>query len=190
MLERLADMLRKEDSRGGFEANADMLSISGMTLEQFAGLMDGLGYRAERGEREKVRSQSTAEDDAVVSEAVEAGAETAPKDSVPEKDDPNIETPPKEATQTDAPEPKPVDENEGPTIEVFFKFTWGGTRGRQQQRPDRKPQSKARPRSKPRPKSEARDKPKNFQARPPKKDRIDPDNPFAQALMGLKDKGS
>ena len=55
MLERLADMLRAQDSRRGFEATADMLSITGMTLEQFAGLMQGLGYRAERGEREKVK---------------------------------------------------------------------------------------------------------------------------------------
>jgi ferredoxin len=28
-----------------------MLSITGMTLEQFADLMEGLGYKAERGER-------------------------------------------------------------------------------------------------------------------------------------------
>ena len=55
MLERLADMLRGEDSRGGFEAKADMLSISGMTLEQFADLMEGLGYRAEKAERAKVK---------------------------------------------------------------------------------------------------------------------------------------
>ena len=38
MLERL-DLLRVQDSRGGFEATADMLSITGMTLEQFANLM-------------------------------------------------------------------------------------------------------------------------------------------------------
>ena len=49
MLERLADMLRSEDSRGGFEAKADMLSITGMTLEQFADLMQGLGYKGEKG---------------------------------------------------------------------------------------------------------------------------------------------
>jgi len=55
MLERLADLLRAQDSRGGFEANADMLSITGMTLEQFADLMQGLGYRGEKGERNKVR---------------------------------------------------------------------------------------------------------------------------------------
>ncbi len=55
MLERLADQLRAEDSRGGFEAKADMLSITGMTLEQFADLMQGLGYRADKGERVKVK---------------------------------------------------------------------------------------------------------------------------------------
>ncbi len=67
MLERLADMLRDRDSRGGFEANPDMLSITGLTLEQFAGLMQGLGYRAERGERPKQKPAP----------AETAGAETA-----------------------------------------------------------------------------------------------------------------
>ncbi|QBX36074.1 disulfide oxidoreductase [Paracoccus liaowanqingii] len=56
MLERLADLLRAQDTRGGFEANPDMLSITGMTLEQFSGLMQGLGYAAERGERPKVKA--------------------------------------------------------------------------------------------------------------------------------------
>ena len=56
MLERLADMLRGKDTRGGFEATADMLSITGLTLEQFADLMGGLGYRADRGERPKVKA--------------------------------------------------------------------------------------------------------------------------------------
>ena len=56
MAERLADMLRNQDTRGGFEANADMLSITGMTLEQFADLMQGLGYRAEKSERIKVKA--------------------------------------------------------------------------------------------------------------------------------------
>jgi len=57
MLERLADQLRAEDSRGGFEAKADMLSITGMTLEQFADLMQGLGYRFVRAERVKVKTK-------------------------------------------------------------------------------------------------------------------------------------
>ncbi|MBK5925932.1 helicase, partial [Rhodobaculum claviforme] len=55
MLERLADMLRARDARAGFEASADMLSITGLTLEQFADLMQGLGYRAERAERPRLR---------------------------------------------------------------------------------------------------------------------------------------
>ena len=72
MLERLADMLRAEDSRGGFEANPDMLSITGMTLEQFADLMKGLGDNAERGERAKVKPAP-----AEGSEASEATSEDA-----------------------------------------------------------------------------------------------------------------
>ena len=53
MLERLADMIRPMDVRGGFEATQDMLSITGCTLEQFADLMSGLGYLGQRGERPK-----------------------------------------------------------------------------------------------------------------------------------------
>ncbi|MEM6973320.1 MAG: helicase-related protein [Pseudomonadota bacterium] len=53
MLERLADMLRPMDVRGGFEATPDMLSITGCTLAQFAELMDGLGFQGEKGERPK-----------------------------------------------------------------------------------------------------------------------------------------
>ncbi|MGR3485866.1 MAG: helicase-related protein [Paracoccaceae bacterium] len=75
MLERLADQLRGQDDRGGFEAVPDMLSITGLTLEQFAGLMTGLGYRAERGERPKVRAPKAAP----VEGAAEAGAAPAPE---------------------------------------------------------------------------------------------------------------
>ncbi|MEL6978445.1 MAG: helicase-related protein [Pseudomonadota bacterium] len=53
MLERLADLIRPLDARGGFEASPEMLSLTGATLEQFAEMMEGLGYRAERGERPK-----------------------------------------------------------------------------------------------------------------------------------------
>ena len=47
--------------RGGFEATADMLSITGLTLEQFANLMEGLGYAAEKGERPKVKAAPVVE---------------------------------------------------------------------------------------------------------------------------------
>jgi ATP-dependent RNA helicase SUPV3L1/SUV3 len=56
MLERLADILRTKDSRVGFEATPDMLSITGMTLEQFVDLMGGLGYKGEKAERVKVKA--------------------------------------------------------------------------------------------------------------------------------------
>jgi ATP-dependent RNA helicase SUPV3L1/SUV3 len=56
MLERLADLLRKEDSKNGFEATPDMLSITGMSHEQFASLMSGLGYKVKKGERQKVKT--------------------------------------------------------------------------------------------------------------------------------------
>ena len=61
MLERLADLLRARDSRAGFEAAPEMLSITGMTLEQFADLMQGLGYAAEKGERAKQRAAGAVE---------------------------------------------------------------------------------------------------------------------------------
>ena len=102
MLERLADMLRTRDSRAGFEAVPEMLSITGMTLEQFADLMQGLGYTAERGERVKTRPaapvEMTAEEIAARAAAAAAGArivatetetpetepaETAPTESAP-----------------------------------------------------------------------------------------------------------
>jgi len=91
MLERLADMLRAEDSRGGFEAKADMLSITGMTLDQFADLMQGLGYRAEKGERDKVKpAPAAAPADASAAEGVDPvaapEAATAATGAAPEAD--------------------------------------------------------------------------------------------------------
>ena len=93
MLERLADLLRAKDSRAGFEATPDMLSITGMTLEQFADLMAGLGYKGEKAERAKGKTEAKAEakpamtapDAAVVVDAsaapsgAEAAAATAPE---------------------------------------------------------------------------------------------------------------
>ncbi|MEX0310512.1 MAG: helicase-related protein, partial [Tateyamaria sp.] len=223
MLERLADMLRAEDSRGGFEAKADMLSITGMTLEQFAGLMEGLGYRAEKGERERVKatdqvvSTDAAPDatdqpvmDAAQADMPAAEAETPPPADVAEGTEdiadagqaPIIE----EAAETPAVEAAVPTNSEteldpgtapdaaaaGPETEVFYTFTWGRSAGGNR-RPNQggKPRSKGGPKGKPKGKGPRRDggnKPQNFSARPPKKEKaIDPDNPFAAALMGLKD---
>lgn len=149
MLERLADMLRDKDSRNGFEANPDMLSITGMTLEQFADLMTGLGYKADKGEREKVKPE-------VAAPAADAEATTEPVEpAVPEMD-------------------------------VFYTFTWAGRGARQNARPagkSDKPRGKGKPKGKP---QRGGDKPQNFQSKPRAEKKIDPDNPFAEALAGLK----
>ncbi|NNL19360.1 MAG: disulfide oxidoreductase, partial [Boseongicola sp.] len=172
MLERLADMLRKEDSRGGFEANADMLSITGMTLEQFANLMEGLGYTATRGEREKVKVIVTPE---AAAPAAETPAEENPAEPIEAAAEPLTE---------DVPE-VPVED----TTEVFYTFAWGGNRGRQQQRQNARPQGKqgGKPKGKGKPRGKpGGNSPRKFEARPPRKEKaIDPDNPFAAALMGL-----
>lgn len=144
MLERLADQLRSEDSRGGgFEAKPDMLSITGMTLEQFADLMQGLGYKAEKGEREKVKgppSETPAKDAAGGEEAKPAEtAEDAPAKAAPEAD-----VAPAEEAQAAEAEAKPAegeavakgeaaaDPPAEPVMEVFYTFTWGGGFGRRQ----------------------------------------------------------
>jgi ATP-dependent RNA helicase SUPV3L1/SUV3 len=174
MLERLADLLRAEDSRGGFEAKPDMLSITGMTLEQFADLMQGLGYAAEKGERAKQR---------VVAEAVAADvAETA-------------DAQPADAAEIGDAAKAPA-EAAAPETEVFYTFTWGRKPKQRDNAPRRrdakgdgqKPRGKGKPKGG-KPGRPDQNKAKSFQARPEKKERpIDPDNPFAAALMGLKGK--
>ncbi len=169
MLERLADMLRDKDSRAGFEANPDMLSITGMTLEQFADLMTGLGYKAEKGEREKVKAAAAAAEPAT--DAAVAAAPDAPADNGA----PAEETPAAPAAEVS---------DTGPEMEVFYTFTWGGRAGR-----PARPQATNRPRGKGKPKGKPQgggNKPQTFQAKPKREKQIDPDNPFAAALAGFK----
>ncbi|WP_170764435.1 helicase-related protein [Ruegeria lacuscaerulensis] len=195
MLERLADMLRAEDSRGGFEAKPDMLSITGMTLDQFADLMQGLGYKAERGEREKVKPAPV---ETSVTEAAEQPV--AEETAAPEVEPAEVATPaeaPTEATDSiEAATEAPASDE--PEVEVFYTFTWGRQRqaNRGPRREQRQGQGKGKPRGKPqdgrgKPQGKKGGKPqgsKSFSSRPPKKEKaIDPDNPFAAALMGLKD---
>jgi ATP-dependent RNA helicase SUPV3L1/SUV3 len=250
MLERLADLLRAQDSRGGFEANADMLSITGMTLEQFADLMQGLGYRGEKGERNKVRradevvaetsepSGVPGEDEPVFDAAREEEATPAAtvdpaatppaadvvtgseaiddegfapvnEDPAPvEVDDQIAETPEEEILPGTAPDEALA----GPETEVFYTFTWAGNRNNRGPRREgggnrerdgggRDGQKNARgkggaPRGKGGPggKKGKGGKPqgdkgaKTYESRPRKEQKIDPDNPFAAALMGFKGK--
>ena len=76
-------------------------------------------------------------------------------------------------------------------MEVFYTFTWARPARRQNNE-----RSRGKGKPAPRGKKPAReggkggktDKAQNFSARPPRKEKpIDPDNPFAAALMGLKD---
>jgi ATP-dependent RNA helicase SUPV3L1/SUV3 len=141
MLERLADMLRGEDSRGGFEAKPDMLSITGMTLEQFADLMQGLGYRAEKGERVKVKKPQ-ADAPAAAAPAAEAGATEEAAAEGTEAAAEQVDAPvaadaageaveAAEATPAVAEGDVAADAAEAdaePEMEVFFTFTWGRTR--------------------------------------------------------------
>ncbi len=210
MLERLADMLRGEDSRSGFEAKADMLSITGMTLEQFADLMEGLGYKAERGERIKVKPVDQIMQEAPGIEPVPETIEDAVNQIEDEglapiaetiEPDPEIHAEIPEMSETEVEPGTPADAI-APSVEpeVYYTFTWaararrsnppattrpeGGARGKPQEARG-KPRGKGKPKGGDRPAkgNEA----KSFSAKPePKKDRIDPDNPFAAALMGLK----
>lgn len=124
MLERLADLLRAQDTRGGFEANPDMLSITGMTLEQFAGLMQGLGYAAEKGERPKVKPVETP----VVSPAPEGEGSDAPlteEESVLAAETRakwEAEQAEKRAAEGEAPEGDA--EPAAPEMEQFYTFRW------------------------------------------------------------------
>ncbi|MDO5621604.1 MAG: helicase-related protein [Paracoccus sp. (in: a-proteobacteria)] len=138
MLERLADLLRGQDSRAGFEANPDMLSITGMTLEQFADLMGGLGYRAEKGERPKAKPE------------VAPTPEIAPSDA-PLTEDESVFAEQKRA-EWDAEQAarKAADAEAGaegdavpepfeaaPEVETFYTFTWAPRPRGGQQRPRR-----------------------------------------------------
>ncbi|MCW3784063.1 helicase-related protein [Defluviimonas salinarum] len=188
MLERLADILRGQDSKAGFEANPDMLSITGMTLEQFADLMAGLGYKGEKGEREKVRS-----------EPVAAPAEEGQSANPITEEEAALQT----VTETEvfytftwAPRPRAPRGERGERPErgrrndrgprEGAEKREGKPRGDRAERGDRggKP-GKGKPGAKGKRDEQGG---RQFESRPPKKDRIDPDNPFAAALMGLKDK--
>ena len=187
MAERLADMLRTQNTRGGFEATADMLSITGMTLEQFANLMQGLGYRSERAERVKVKSVSVV--DAVANEETVSAAETETENK-PLSVESLQEVAPEIALTPEVELEKLVE------MEIFYTFAWGARRS---ERKADAPGKNTKPRGKSHQDKGAKGKgsknqrhntkAESPQARPPKQEKpIDPDNPFAAALMGFNKK--
>ncbi len=227
MLERLADMLRDRDSRAGFEATADMLSITGMTLDQFANLMTGLGYKAEKGERAKVKPVLASDDPQTppAETPVEIPGDL-PQETPVESPGEGPDTGPNEIPG-DMPQETPIPDQQAapetvPELESFYTFTWGARPAARRERPqgqgrrsaeapaaDRakgdRPRGDGKPRGdkgkakgkggdrgegkgdrgdryKPQPGS----KPAVAEARPRQEKKIDPDNPFAAALMGFK----
>ena len=164
MLERLADILRQKDSRGGFEATPDMLSITGMTLDQFADLMAGLGYKGEKGERPKVKAPEPAAPPAeAIDEAIEAAA--AAGQPIPEEVSLLAPVP-------DGPEAPPAEggEEAAPAeMEAFVTFTWA-PRPRFQ-RPERGPRGEGgRPEGQPRRDRPQGDKPQGNRPRGERKE--------------------
>jgi len=218
-----------------------------MTLEQFADLMQGLGYKAEKGERAKVKpadvvvaeEPNPVEDDTPVMDVSgntpegllpDAQEEPAPADVADpvaqledkgeapvsaEPAEPVAETPVPDTPEEELlPGETPDAAIAGPEMEAFYTFTWAPNRGarRGQGKPRREARGNETPRGDKGPrqgrddrtddrargkggKPKGKGKPgktdagKSFEARPPKKEKpIDPDNPFAAALMGLKDK--
>ena len=142
MLERLADILRQKDSRAGFEATPDMLSITGMTLDQFADLMGGLGYKGEKAERPKVKAPEAPPAPAVdeIIAAAAAAGQPIPEEisllaPVPEE--------PAAPAEPEA-EAAPVE------MEAFYTFTWAPKP--RFQRPERgpRPERATRPEGQPR----------------------------------------
>ncbi|PTV95594.1 ATP-dependent RNA helicase SUPV3L1/SUV3 [Rhodobacter aestuarii] len=202
MLERLADILRTQDSKGGFEATPDMLSITGMTLEQFADLMSGLGYKAEKGERPKARPVAEVEATPVAPTEGEAAAENP----IPEESSPVAEAEAEAAAQAEA----------EPELEIFYTFAWaprpraergprrggeakhgggnkdhrgGGDKGGKPRRHDGEGKPGGKSKGKHGHKGGKPEGGRGFESHPPRKEKkIDPDNPFAAALMGLKGK--
>ena len=166
MLERLADLLRSQDSKSGFECNSDMLSITGMTLEQFAGLMVGLGYKAEKGSRLKV--------------VLENDNETQPSLSTVGEDEHKGQDYPNEASKQETSEGEISD-----LSEVFYKFSWVSKKVNKSNKYSQKNGKPKKKKGKSLSVVRTKDVQTSFKNSGNKDKPIDPDNPFAKALMGF-----
>ena len=166
MLERLADLLRSQDSKSGFECNSDMLSITGMTLEQFAGLMVGLGYKAEKGSRLKV--------------VLENDNETQPYLSTVGEHEHKGQDYPNEASKQKTSEGEISD-----LSEVFYKFSWVPKKVNKSNKYSQKNGKPKKKKGKSLSVVRTKDVQTSFKNSGNKDKPIDPDNPFAKALMGF-----
>ena len=183
MLERLANMIRECDVKEGFESHCDMLSITGASLETFASMMQELGYSADKHTRMKVAVAEVAGDDVAEAVAVEEVATEA------------VEPVPTEAdtTKADTPEPneeiyyifkrKPFARAESPKTDSPTKFKTDKFKSDKGKNFGRKPFANKNDKGKNTGGKKSHGAGKDH--KPPHKQPIDPDNPFAQ-LKALK----
>ncbi|MDG2475203.1 MAG: helicase-related protein [Paracoccaceae bacterium] len=160
MLERLADLLRVKDVWNGFEADVDMLSITGLTLDQFSEVLQNIGYSAKKDIRPKVRLKAHQEP---------TGAKVQGSTRV-------------EATQTDI----LLEENPIKEDEVFYTFKMQKrlkVKNKMSIQAAPKGKSKAMSKAK---KSKVKNQVK-WQKPMKEQQKIDPNNPFL-ALLELKNK--
>jgi ATP-dependent RNA helicase SUPV3L1/SUV3 len=178
MLERLADILRTKDSRAGFEATPDMLSITGLSLEQFADLMTGLGYRGDKAERVKVKAAAAP----IVIPEIPAGEVLNP---IPEE----------VSLLAPVPEPEAAPDAQ-PEMEVFYTFVWapkpradrrtGGKSDSHVRHPNPRPQGAAPQAEHPQGETPSADKPRSDK---PRGDRPRSDKPHGDKQRGDKPRG-
>ncbi len=184
MLERLADILRTRDSRAGFEATPDMLSITGMTLDQFADLMGGLGYKGEKAERPKAKAAETSAAPAAVDAAIEAAI--AAGQPIPEEVSLLAPAPEPEPTPvaTDAAQAEGADgeaaavEAAPVEMEAYYTFTWAPKP--RFQRPERGPRPEGQPR---------RDRPQGDRPQGERRERPQGDRPRGERPQGDRPQG-
>ena len=172
ILDRLSNLLREQDQRAGFEASPEMLSICGLSPENFADLLAGLGYRIKRGERLKQKKKNENEAINTESQAAEVNRE-APVDEA--------------ATSS---------EDKPPEIEVTYTFFWKPKSAKHSTIKTRLDQTDSLPVKKTRGNGAVKKSKKQRkcnkqkaparEATPPAKP-LDPDNPFA-VLAELKDR--
>ncbi len=185
MLERLANMIRECDVKEGFESHCDMLSITGASLETFAAMMQELGYSADRHTRMKV---AVAEDDVaevVKDEAVEEVATEAVEPVPTEADttEPNLTEPNPNEEIYYIFKRKPFARAESPKTDSPTKFKTDKFKSDKGKSFGRKAFANKNDKGKNAGGKKSPDNRKDH--KPPHKQPIDPDNPFAQ-LKALK----
>ena len=65
MLERLADLIRSEDTKKGFKVTSEMLSITGLSFIQLKDILENLGYKSEKISIKDIKTIEKDEEDSL-----------------------------------------------------------------------------------------------------------------------------